>query len=121
LLLVRRYAKGGQVTPEADKLRQRRTSYARGGQVTSRPDLVGTGRTSANNGKVTCGHQVARPVPKKASERKLFQLKLKKEFLIFILTFNERNENQFKNKFSLASKTNHYSGCDIDNGNRLQQ
>ena len=34
LLLVRRYARGGQVTPKADKLRQRRTSYARGGQVT---------------------------------------------------------------------------------------
>ncbi len=34
LLLVRRSARGGQVTPEADKLRQRRTSYARGGQVT---------------------------------------------------------------------------------------
>ena len=26
-------ARGGQVTPEADKFRQRRTSYARGGET----------------------------------------------------------------------------------------
>ena len=34
LLLVRRCAKGAQVPPGADKLRQRRTGYAKGGQVT---------------------------------------------------------------------------------------
>jgi len=28
-------ARGGQVTPEADKLRQRRTSYARGGETSA--------------------------------------------------------------------------------------
>ena len=32
-LLDRRCAKGAQVPPEADRLRQRRTSYARGAQV----------------------------------------------------------------------------------------
>jgi hypothetical protein len=33
-------ARGGQVTPEADKFRQRRTSYARGGQVPPEADKL---------------------------------------------------------------------------------
>jgi hypothetical protein len=32
------HAEGGQVTPKADKSRQRRTSHAKGGQVTPKAD-----------------------------------------------------------------------------------
>jgi hypothetical protein len=40
-LLAWRSAKGGQVTPEAHKLRQRRTGYAKGAQVQQRKRRTG--------------------------------------------------------------------------------